>query len=592
MAIRIKKGGWTALGLIAILGAGGVFMKVNHDHPEWFNRAKGVEAFVPQEVKLGDVQRGADTVSVDRPTYSLAEVKRENAGTLRVRAIGWNAQIGAIYANGGPSTAAGSLMERMGVQVDYGRQDDYVAQQGELFKFAEAFASGEQDPSVGAQFSIIMGDGAPYYLYGLQKQLDKYGLHATIIGATGFSRGEDKCMGQAEWAKDPQKAKGALISAVIMDGDQHICNVWAQIHGIKVNPDPNVYRKDAINYLKVGSVKEAGEAYLSGNDPKHGICKKYDDGQKACVNGTAVWTPVDVEVVEGKGGLVTLLSTAETRGQMAATIITIKEWARQNPATVTNFLQAALNGGAVVATDRQKLRQAAAWSAQVWGEYDGNWWLRYYNGVTQNDPQTGEEVRLGGSQAIGLATNLQYFRTTSGPSVFDGVYNAFCAMDRSFYPDDLPSCPKDVVDTFFLEQIAAKAGNIGQGTIISNFTGSESETVAAAPHSIQFEQGSDVISPASYGELRTILGQINLLTDYAVVIEGYTSSEGGNAVNLPLSKRRAQAVMQWLSQNAPAGVITSQRVRAVGRGSQDLVLDASGREDALASRRVVVRFTK
>jgi OOP family OmpA-OmpF porin len=525
-------------------------------------------------------------------------VRQENTGPLRILGIAWNGQIGAIYANGGVDTAPGSLMDRGGVKANYGRQDDYNAMAGSLYAFGKDFASGNSDPSSGAHFVVIMGDGGPGFLYGLQKQLDPLHLHAKVIGAAGFSNGEDKCMGKPEWAKDPEKAKGALIAGVIRDGDWNICVIWAQMHGLKINPDPKTFDPNAINFFQTNSFTEADQAYLAGQDKDHGLCEERPvvgglGKKKVCVNGVATWTPGDVEVVEGKGGLVGLLSTAENKAQMAATIITIDEWAQQNPATVTNFLQAVFNGGVRVANDRDALRTAADLSAKVWHEQNGAYWFRYYNGVTEADPQTGDQVKLGGSQAIGLATNVQYFVPTSGRSMYNIVYDTFCRIDTTFYPAEMPTCPKDVVDTSFIEAIAAKAGgNIGQGTAMGTFSGSENATQAQAAYSINFEQGSDVVSRDSIPVLEGILGQITSASTLAVVIEGYTSSEGGDTVNRPLSLRRAQAVKRWLSEHAPTGVITDVRVRAEGHGSEQLVTDANGRENARASRRTVIRFTK
>ena len=52
-------------------------------------------------------------------------------------------------------------------------------------------------------------------------------LSIDVVGALGYSRGEDKCMLPAEVATDPQKARGSLIGAVLRDGDWNICIKYA-----------------------------------------------------------------------------------------------------------------------------------------------------------------------------------------------------------------------------------------------------------------------------------------------------------------------------------------------------------------------------
>lgn len=591
MAVRVTKKGQITLVIFAFLILIGGFLLYARSHPNMFHRAAGVASAVPEGLALPGMNDSNDTSAGAAPVYTPAQARAENTGKLRLEAIAWNAQIGGIFANGGPDTAPGSLMDRAGVSLHWGRQDMYDAQQGGLVKFAQEYASGTKQPTVGNHFVIYMGDASPAYFYGLQAQLAKYNLHAAIIGATGFSRGEDKCMGPPEWAKDPKKALGKMISAVIRDGDFNVCLVWAQINGLKINPDPKTYDPDAINFSATNTFTEADQQYIAG------LCETRPvvgglGSKKVCVEGVATWTPGDVEVVEKKGGVVGLLSTKENKTQMAAVIVGIREWMHENPATVTNFLQAALAGGVEVAGDRAKLAQAGVFSAKVWNEQEGPYWVRYYNGIEETDSVTGEKVKLGGSQAIGLASNLQYFLAPSGgKSVFGLVYDQFCTMYTRFYPVEQPSCPTDVVDTSFLEKIQSKVGSGGSGSVFESFTGSENQVVGQKSYSINFAAGSDTILPDSYASLREILKNATTVSNLGIRIEGYTSSEGGDGVNVPLSERRANAVLAWLKSNAPQGSIPENRAHAQGFGSANLVRDASGSEDAKASRRVVVKFT-
>lgn len=596
--INIKPGGWTAIGLVGILLCGGSLMVLQKKHPEWFKHEAGVASAIPEGTKkLGGTVSGVETTMVTKPVYSIAQVRAENAGQLRLQGIGWNAQMGAIYANGGVNTARGSLMDQNGVSLNYLRQDNYPVLAAELYTTAKAFKDGNPDPAVGSHFVILMGDGSPLFLYGLQKQLDTLNLHASIIGATGFSRGEDKCMGPPEWKKDPQKAKGGVISAVIMDGDWNLCVSWAEVNHIKINPDYTTYDKNALNFFKVDDVNAANNAFINGDCEERpyaagsGIGKK-----KICVQGVATWTPGDVAVLEMKGGVVSLLSTRENASQMAATIIGIDEWMMANPATTTNFLQAALNGGVAVQTDRAKLRAASNLSALVWKEHDGPWWNRYYNGVEQQDPETGENVRLGGSLAIGLASNLQYFLpgengTKSG---FQSVFDTFCRVNIQFYPKDMSYCPKNPVNTFFLEKLAEAAGpTIGRGSVFSQFTGTENQVVGNADYSdITFEVGSAVIRPESVPTLQKILDQLTIGSNLGVIIEGYTSSDGDSDANQRLSEARAAAVKAWLVAHASRRDLfsTGRIQQPVGYGESKLVFDSSGREDPRASRRVAVKM--
>ncbi len=587
----------TVFAKVLVIGvpAGALLYGAYSQKPEWFNPVAGPAS---QEITGIEVPTGTITATTERPTevmpFSTSQVKAESAGTWRHQGIAWNGQIGMIYANGGRMTAPGSLMQKAGINLDFGRQDDYSILAAGLLKFGEAFANGETDPSVGIHSAVIMGDAGAGFLAGLQPQLDKFGLHAKIIGAPGRSLGEDKCMGPVKWADDAQQMKGGVIAAVLRDGDWNICLVHAQANGVKVNPDEKTYDPDALNFYATSSFVDADKALISGYCEERQVVrngKRTGDTKKVCVEGTATWTPGDVNVVKNKGGIVSLLSTKENATQMFATIIVIDEWAKQNPATVTNFLKATLDGSATVATDRAALRRAAGWSATVWGEQDAAYWEKYYYGFVETVPNTdGRQVRLGGSQALGLASNLQYF-LPAGSSIYDRVYRTFGDLSKKLYPDIMPDYPKDVLNTTFLEKIRDAVGTkVGSGAIFGQFTGGENQQVASRSYAIQFASGSATILPASLSDLNQILDNVTVGSNLAIAVEGYTSSEGDDETNQRLSEARAQAVRAWLAKNAPAGLISNARVRVTGMGESSLVMNASGSEDRVASRRVQVRL--
>jgi OmpA-OmpF porin, OOP family len=562
--------------------------------PEWFDRVSGQAS---QEITGVQVPTANIKVTAERPTeklvYQPSAVRAESAGTWRHLGIAWNGQIGLIFANGGKATAPDSLMAKSGVNLSIERQDNYSIMQAELLKFANAYHGGEKDPTVGVHSVTIMGDAGASFLAGLQPQLDKLDLHAKIIGATGRSYGEDKCMGPAEWMDNPQAAKGGVIAGVLRDGDIHICLIWAQANGLKVNPDEHTWDEDALNFFATDSFQDADKALLGHTCESRPVVKNgigTGSTKNVCVQGTATWTPGDVNVVQNGGNVVSLLSTRENGAQMFSTIIVIDEWARENPATVTNFLKAALDGSATVASDRTALRKAAEWSALVWGEQDANYWERYFYGRMEDSGTTGRQVRLGGSQALGLASNLEYF-LPAGSSVYDRVYMTFGDLDHKLYPDVMPEYPKNVVDTSFLEKIRDAVGSaVGKGAVFGQFTGAENQQVASRSYSINFAVGSATILPSSTPDLEQILSNVTVGSSLAIRVEGHTSSEGEPAANMRLSEARANAVRDWLIQHTPQqGLISRERITVMSFGESNLVLK-NGVEDRAASRRVEIKL--
>jgi OmpA-OmpF porin, OOP family len=68
-------------------------------------------------------------------------------------------------------------------------------------------------------------------------------------------------------------------------------------------------------------------------------------------------------------------------------------------------------------------------------------------------------------------------------------------------------------------------------------------------YGIYFDVNKDVVKPESYGTLKDIAAVLNEVPDVKVKIVGHTDSDGDDAKNLDLSKRRAAAVKAELAKS-------------------------------------------
>ena len=155
----------------------------------------------------------------------------------------WNAQMGAMLANGGPQAATGSLMCKHGVNLKFIRQDDSSKMQEALVAFATELSRGNANPTKGAHFVAIMGDGSATFLKGVNDTLKRLGPEYTakVVGSCGYSRGEDKFMGPQEWKSNPIASRGGLVAGVLRDGDWNIAQKWLGDNGLCSNPDEKTY---------------------------------------------------------------------------------------------------------------------------------------------------------------------------------------------------------------------------------------------------------------------------------------------------------------------------------------------------------------
>ena len=523
-------------------------------------------------------------------------------GKLRTRmlVLPWNAEIAIHYANGDVTTAPGSLMARHGVQLTLERQDDYAQMVAEQAVFASEVARGVANPDKGAAFVVIMGDGAPGYMASAKSALDKLGQQLEIVGALGYSRGEDKCMLPAEVTAKPQLARGALIGAVLRDGDWNICMKYAADNKIPVNPDATTYDPDALIFVSVGSFTEADEKLIAAVNAKacevrpvvsHG--KATGEQRRVCQNGTATWTPGDVKVAREVGGLAAVASTREYIWQMPAVVIGNKQWMAQHADYVQNLLAASFEATDALRSSDTELRKGAEVVARVAKEQTADWWMKYYKGVVEKD-RKGLDISLGGSTASNLADNLFLFGLNGNDNLYKRVYDVYGGIAKQYYPNEMPALvPVDsVVNLRYLQAVAAATDRAQAVPATPQFsaTAPAVATFAKREWALEFDTGKATFKPESAAVLDELLNQISV-SGLAIQINGYTDNVGSAAANMTLSKQRADAVRDWLQANASSG-FPQGRIRVRAFGDTQPVADNHSADGRARNRRAEVALIK
>jgi outer membrane protein OmpA-like peptidoglycan-associated protein len=513
--------------------------------------------------------------------------------------MAWNAQMGLMYANGGPQPTSGSLMAKHGVNLRLERQDDCNQMQTQMVKFAKEYAK-NPDTREGANMVVVMGDGSPAFLAGLNPELAKVGpaYQAKVVHVLGMSSGEDKFLGLPEWRTDPQKAKGALVAAVLRDGDWNIVVKWAGDNNIPVNPDETTYDPDAINFVNPSDFVDAANKYVAGFSEERAVVRngiRTGEKRKVAVNGVATWTPGDVIVAEKRGGLVTIASTKEYASQMPSTVIVIGKWADDHRKTVKDFISAACEGSDQVKCYSAALQFAGEASAKVYKENAAAYWVNYYRGETKADKQ-GLNIELGGSKVCNLADSLAFFGLgKDNTNIFKVVYDTFGAIDVKLYPKLMPSYPsaESIMDLSFLKELASETPAMAAAdTTTYRPAYGITQKVSERPWNIEFQTGSASLSPKAVATLNEIANSAIVAKDLLLKIEGHTDNKGNPAGNVTLSEARANSVKAWL-QAAHPGAFPSDRFAAVtGKGQAEPVADNATDAGRARNRRVVIVMGK
>lgn len=590
----------TAFGkfLILLFVCGGLFYGLPKLAEKGFIPTPGImKSMSVSQVNLPDLKDAAvaNVPPAPFPSTTVADVQNT---LFRGGIWEWSAQNGLLYSNGGASTTRGSFMEKRKVNLTLYRQDDTNKMQEDLIACAKEVHDGAKQCSTGANFVIIMGDGAGQFAAAVNPQLKKLNDSLIIIGAAGYSRGEDAFMAPPNVKSNPQNAKGLLVIGVIRDGDWDIALKFAGDNNIKNNPDEKTYDPDAINWINAPDYNKAAEMYVAGYcDDRKEVRDGHPTGKTVhiCANSVVTWTPGDVTAVKNKGGLVKVVSSKEYRSQMPAVIIGSKTFFQANREETTNLLAAMFEGGDQVRAYDKALYKASEIAATVYKDQDAGYWYKYFKGVVESDNQ-GNKVSLGGSAVNGLEDNLILFGLRSGVNDnFRSTYTLFAGIVMQQYGEMFKDTPipdvKEIEDKSFVTGAQAVM-DAGGAADTPTFTITSSDTVVSKrDYSITFESGKAELTSEGRRQLAFLKDNL-AITGLGIKVDGHTDNTGDEQrVNLPLSAARAQAVKSYLQQAAPSNFPES-RFQVRGHGSMQPVDSNSTSQGRAANRRVQITLVK
>jgi len=584
MSVKLKPAG--KLLIIAIIVTAGILgVKWYQGRPKEAGKAVEVGKVVLPDAP--EASLNAKAVLLPLPVTSEAI----NGGTrITWERMAWNAQFSGMYANGGVRTTKGSLFDQAHLDVVYLRQDDCNKQMADLVKFAGEYKTNPGTPAVLISF---MGDGMPAFMTSLSKSLEALGPEYQPIilpMAHGKSFGEDQVMGPASWKQDPHNAIGKCVAGVLRDGDVNILLKWAGDNGIRVNPDETTYDPAAINLIAANDFLDAPNKYITGyTESRKVIADGRTTGRDTTVgvDAVATWTPGDVNVATKKGGLVTIANTHQYASQMPVQTISIKKWAYDHRTDVEDMIIALAQAGDQVRSFTEARKFAAEVSAAVYQEQNAAYWLKYYNGVEEQDVQ-GLKVHLGGSAVFNLVDMANsYGLGADKVDRYKAVYNTFGNLMVKMYPAVMPNfLPYEkAVDKSFLLSVISNHPELLEGKAIETKYASEiTEAVSSRSFHIEFQTGSAVIRPDSYKMLDEIFQSAVVAEGLKIGVFGHTDNNGSDEVNVPLSEKRAAAVKDYLVRRG----LKEERLETKGLGSTKPVADNATEGGRSRNRRVEI----
>jgi outer membrane protein OmpA-like peptidoglycan-associated protein len=508
----------------------------------------------------------------------------------------WNGQLGMLYAAGDSPATPNGLMCQNGVDLKWARQDDNSKLQEALVAFATELSRGNPQPKGGAHFVTVMGDGSAAFIKPLNDTLRRIGPEYTakIVGAIGYSRGEDKFMGPASWRDNPAASKGGVVAGVLRDGDWNIAQKWLADNGLKTNPDEKTYDPDALNWISANDYLDAVEKYIAGYTETRPVVRngvKTGETQTIHVDGVVTWTPGDVNAAKKKGGLVSIVSTKEYNTQMPCVVIGIDKWCKANRKIVDGMLLASAQGAEQIHGSDAALTKASEVAAKLFHESGAgpDYWKKYYKGVVEPD-KNGQMVELGGSSVNDLNESLLSFGLLPGSSnLVATTYTVFGNLVVSQYPQFVPSIEpaSSVIDTSYYQDLKARVANKPHPKPTPRVMKPQGKPISRRQWNIQFNAGKATFTPQAKAQVDQLARDLLIAGGTVVEVHGHTDNAGDPRKSMPLSQARANAVKSYLEHLSPVN-FPPGRVRAYAHGeSQPLVPNTSAANRA-KNRRVEI----
>ncbi len=522
---------------------------------------------------------------------------------VRIAGYAWNAQSGIIVSNGGPKTTKGSIMEKNGVNLEIIRQDWLTELRNLQMKFVEELDKGNSFPKEGAAGIIIMGDGVPFYISSAQQALDdKYGAgkyQLQVVGAVGLSYGEDKLIGPPSWKMNPQTMKGALVSAVIGDGDWVTAVNYASANGLKINPDPSTYDAEAVNFLASANddyIESAKELIKSQTQKWTVPLKEVKAGKLTGktidkkVDGCATWTPGDKMVFDALTGFTDVVSTKEFNNQMATTIIFIRQWAEANKEIVSNILKSSYTASNQMKQYDTWKKRASETTTKSFNMETPDYWYNMFKG--QQGEKGGISYNMGGSRVFNLADANQYYGITDGTNRYKAVYDQVSRYLKDLNPAGFNQNVKrivpyeEAVNLSFLKEVK----DIDAGaTYATDYSKKATSVMASGEWRINFDAGRASIRPEAKDVLEQIYNLLVQAEDSKLELVGHTDNTGTQDGNYSLSTARAEAVKNYLIQK---GIPATRFQKIDGKGQDEPTADNNIAAGKAKNRRVVISLLK
>ena len=418
--------------------------------------------------------------------------------TIRVGVVDWGGYAGGQYFNEGFRANRNSRFYKdYGFQVEFKVLNDFVASR-------EAWKSGEVD----LLWATI--DAFPTEVNDLRRQ----GHEPVVVFQSDWSRGGDAIVVR-RGINRVADLKGKTIAVAELT-PSHSFLIWLLNAG-------NLSTED-VQIVPQANAIDAARAFQAGR-----------------VDAAVVWSPDDELSLEAVPGSRVLESTRSASNIIADIFFAKRDWVEQNRSCVEQLYEGWMKGAAEInASDRAKQK-----AAQILAE-------GFEASVSEADALAAiNNVRL-----VTHGDNLNFFglsddyRGVTGKTLYNDMEKAY--TDLGYIDSRVPtwreiSYPQVVRATRSLTGPENEAEAAREFTEVTEEEAEDAEEIASKPVSINFRTGEYQLDEnAKYIIDQEFVPIARAFSNSRVRIEGNTDNVGNRASNVALSRRRAEAVRDYL----------------------------------------------
>lgn len=440
----------------------------------------------------GDRDAPADQQPDQAPPVTPGELSRP----IKVGIVQYGGFAGGLMANGGVKPSPDSIFTaKHGVEVEFVQIDDLV-------QMASAFRVGGDGGGLDMMATTVD-------MFALQYDALKDIKPVTFM-QTDWSRGGDAIAVRAG-INTAEDLKGKTV-AVAEATPSHflLLYVLSQV-GLSNNDVKPIYTNSAI---------EAADIFKAGN-------------ADACVS----WSPFVYFAADDVPGASILASTLDATNLLGGTMVVRGDFAARYPDAVSAFLKGWFEGVDAVNADMESAAMVL---------------LGSFGGITMDDAMG----MLYDVKLAGAAENRQLFELDGDALVgYDDLWTSACKIWITIGKLEETTRPDLTRQTRFLQEAtAAIAGEVEPATQEFPFEEPpaevvEQEGIVTKRMSVYFATGSHELDPNAKVVLEQAAELAQTFGSAYIRVSGNTDSVGGRQMNIELSKRRAQSVVDFMVAN-------------------------------------------